>query len=352
MQVPRRKTTLIWTLSVIGLWAAAVVVANPVGAQPLNGEILFARFVGDAWDLFSTDPAGSGATRLTESAASEGSAVYSPEGSQIAFDSFGRYGSEIHLMNAEGSNRRPLTKGPFYKFLPQWSPTGDQILYQATSDLETDSIIFKIDTDATGKTMLTGRERINTQPAWSPDGTKIAYVHSTHGSSDIYVMNADGTNKRRLTKSETFETWPAWSPDGREIAFSRHRSGSNSNGYDILAIDLSGRVRPIANRDELSEEQPLYSPDGRRISYRGCQGTACGLEVVNAAGTNRRVLVPRGVEGAPPVWSPDSSQIAYSRLVPANDRFDVFVVEVGSGAISRLTDTRTDESVSSWRSSS
>ncbi len=75
-------------------------------------------------------------------------------------------------------------------------------------------------------------------PAWSPDGKKIAFESSRkNGKADIYVMNADGTNRRRLTKHLAHDRYPAWSPDGENIVFYSERDGRSG---EIYVMDANG----------------------------------------------------------------------------------------------------------------
>jgi Tol biopolymer transport system component len=340
------------TRSQIALFAVASMLAGafPALAQTTSSEqIVFGRVRGDSWDLFAIAPDGTGRTRLTNSpTVAEENAEYSPDGSRIAFTNYGHSGTEIHIMDADGSNVVKLTKGPLFKAFARWSPDGTKLLYQGSTDLETDAIIFTINADGTGKARLTPPGRINTHAEWSPDGTKIAYSHSTHGSSDIYFMNSDGTGKTQLTDSKTFEFGTTWSPDGSEIVFSRYRL--KLEDYDLLAVDLQGVEREIAGTEDLNEQFPRYSPDGTMLSFLSCQGTTCSIEVMNADGSDRRTIVDNGVEGPIPVWSPDSTRLAYSQLVGSDCcSYDAFVVTVSDGSVVRVTDTRPDEYVYDWR---
>lgn len=125
---------------------------------------------------------------------------------------------------------------------------------------DTGKIVFKsmtgseqicvINADGTGQTQLTFDTRYSERPAWSPDGSRIAFGHSywsTPGMDgmEIYVMHADGTGQTRLTFNDLYDSQPAWSPDGSRIAFTSLRDG-NSEIY-VMNTDGTSPIRLTAD---------------------------------------------------------------------------------------------------------
>ena len=103
--------------------------------------------------------------------------------------------------------------------------------------------IFVIDMNGKNLVRLTQGPASDLNPAWSPDGTKIAFASSRKGNLGIYVMNADGSNPINLTQSPNGGDWsPAWSPDGSRIAFNSRRDGNeeiyvmNANGANLINL--------------------------------------------------------------------------------------------------------------------
>ncbi|HYI13842.1 MAG TPA: hypothetical protein VEX37_00505, partial [Thermomicrobiales bacterium] len=156
--------------------------------------------------------------------------------------------------------------------------------------------------------------RVLTQgsPAWSPDGTKIAFASSRawdRGGLDIYVVNADGSDLQRLTDDPSFEESPRWSPDGSMIAFEVHGDGGDRYGnIYVMNSDGSERRRLV---EATGAGDPNWSPDGEWIAYsdgRFC----CAVHIVRVDGTDRRDLSGTGFSANWPRWSPDGSMLAWS----------------------------------------
>ena len=104
-------------------------------------------------------------------------------------------------------------------------------------------------------------------PAWSPDGTKIAFASARERVFDIYVMNADGNGSRRLTSSSSDDRYPSWSPDGKRIAFAR-----SSDGGHIWAMSADGKGAKRVTDDLAPEDEPAWSPE--EVDHRLCAADA------------------------------------------------------------------------------
>jgi len=211
--------------------------------------------------------------------------------------------------------------------------TGEFIAYGCKERNNNWYAICVMKTDGTDKHRLTMR-LTTTDPAWSPDGRRIAFTRnddkgefSTFTNDDVFVMDADGGHARQLTAEVvgTSSSQPAWSPDGRAIVYVRGPSRASAVVSatplafgELLRIDADGGEETAVTSGE-PDAAPAWSPDGREIVFvRGHElnkptGDMDLFVLRVAGGTPRRLThTPRSMETAP-AWSPDGSRIAFAR---------------------------------------
>ena len=126
--------------------------------------------------------------------------------------------------------------------------------------------IYVMDADGTSPTNLTNSAARDSNPAWSPAGTKIAFDTDRDGNNEVYVMDANGTNPTNLTNSADEDSNPAWSPDGTKIAFDTDRDGN----VEVDVMDANGtnptNLTNNATRDRKPDWQPLVAPPATATS--------------------------------------------------------------------------------------
>jgi hypothetical protein len=278
-------------LAVIVLGAGLLVVAAPppAGSEAfpgLNGKIAFTRYVvgcppqgcstGDIWVM---DADASDQVNLTNHPASDQESAWSPDGRKIAFSSDRDGSFDVFVMDANGANPVNLTNNPaadgccgFVAGGPAWSPDGTKIAFASDRDGVFD--IFVMDADGSNVVNLTSGAG-GTQPSWSPDGTRIAFRGPEIGDTDDYeilMMDADGSNRVTVTTGWYLRD-PSWSPDGSQLAYSRYNTVSPT-GPQIFIInaDGTGEVRLTTSSGSPPTYEPAWSPDGTAIAYQGWNG--------------------------------------------------------------------------------
>jgi dipeptidyl aminopeptidase/acylaminoacyl peptidase len=148
------------------------------------------------------------------------------------------------------------------------------------------------------------------------------------------VVNADGTGARRLTADPGIDSGPAWSPDGQRIAFAR-RTNSVSNIHAVSS-DGSGVVQLTSNPPATfgGDSSPSWSPDGQRLAVSSMTGGHSRIHVINADGSGRTSLSGAADGSLDPAWSPDGRQIAF------NQRGHIYVMNADGTNPRRLTGGR------------
>jgi Tol biopolymer transport system component len=148
------------------------------------------------------------------------------------------------------------------------------------------------------------------QPAWSPDGKKIAFQSNRDGNWHLWTITPDGSNLTELTTGPFDDREPNWSPDGQTIAFTSDRAGNQ----DIWQFELaSGRLEQLT-MDPANDFQPAWSPDGKRIAFVSERSAGRGiwlLQYESDAGKRREILCSQANAAAGPSWSPGGAQILY-----------------------------------------
>ena len=283
------------------------------------------------------------------------------EPAEIAFAGAGG----ISAMRADGSARRLLVGGRSVT-LPAWSPDGSTLAY-----MDGNRVILR---DAAGATreVLTARKGVENQSlAWSPDGAALLFARFVEEREDRYrsqivtLTVASGAQRvivdRRLDARFTQLGDPVYSPDGATVAYSSTRLGRHGDfDQEIRTVAAAGGASRTLIRDAHS---PAYSPDGRRIAYAGIRdhnGRRCGsdecvfaaeLYVANADGSGQTRLTRNQGDERFPAWSPDGSRLLFSsdQNLPDTDAFEVYSIAPDGSCLTWLTNGTPESGAAVWR---
>lgn len=275
----------------------------------VDERIVFeARPDGGDWDIYRMNADGSGQTNLTNDPAKDRLPAWSPDKTEIVFNSDRDGQNDIWVMNSDGTSPENLTSDLSGNlFVAEFSPDGTKIAFTRVVSGVGD--IWVMNADGSNQTNITNSTSDDRHPRWSPDGTKIAFRSSPNGDTEIFVMDAaDGSNRTNLSNSaNTDEGLPDFSPDGSLIAFSRHFFGSSGDIVDteIIVMDAAtgGNQTNLTNTPGADDEASSWSPDGGKIAFTSNRDGQREIYIMNADGTNQtRITVTDTRAERAPAW--------------------------------------------------
>jgi TolB protein len=163
--------------------------------------------------------------------------------------------TDLYRMSVNGGGGSPLTNSPSIETAPSYSPDGSQIVFE--SDRSGRPQIYVMSAGGGEPARISFGEGSYGTPVWSPRGDMIAFTKQHAGRFHIGVMRTDGSEERLLTAS-FLDEGPTWAPNGRVVMFTRETSGA-SGGATLMSVDISGRnLKAVPTPSAASD--PAWSP--------------------------------------------------------------------------------------------
>jgi Tol biopolymer transport system component len=244
---------------------------------------------------------------------------------------------------ADGSDSYRLTKekgdpstarGLFFQLQPAWSPDGEKIAF--SSSRAGKPHIFVMNADGTGTTQLTNSAKADEQPSWSPDGKRI--VFNREGA--LFEAPARGGPAHRVGKGTGSADGPAYSPDGKLIAYDYRRPGYENREIYVMRADGTG-IRQLTHLEYVSS-LPAWSPDGKTIAFMSnLRGGKYQIYTIRPDGTHLRQVTTSPSDVIQPSWTPDGKSIGYVR--------EGAIWTDTDGTSKKLTSGKNNDSDPEWR---
>ncbi len=211
----------------------------------------------------------------------------------------------LQVADADGFDAKVVLESTQPILSPAWSPDGSRLAYVSFEKKR--SMVFIQNVWTGERSRVAEYEGINSAPAWSPDGQKLALTLSKDGNPEIYIYSFSTNQLSRLTKHTAIDTEPAWSPDGKMIAFTSGRSGAPQ----VYRVPALGGAPQRLTFNGIYNAGPDYSPDGKFIALITNQGN--GYKVGLYSRDDRAVKVlTRSKQDESPTFAPNGDMIMYA----------------------------------------
>jgi Tol biopolymer transport system component len=285
--------------------------------SPNGSKIAFTRSTGGGTNLLVINADGSGLTKVTPPSMAQSQNVapsWSPDGTRIVFSSNYDGNYELYSLKLGSPYATQLTKtsAPIQNLDPAWSPSGSAIVFSqsgnpaGTASPSAELYQLKLGSTLPSRLTRTIRGQGDVAPSYSPDGTQIAFSSDRAGNSDVYLLDLAARSVTQLTTSTKSDTQPSFAPDGSAVVFVSTRSGATELWAQSLATFTPGPPEPI---QLTSDGQSKADPGWASPSYPQPVGPPSPIEP--PAQTHPGPIGPPVPVPAPvPVFQPPTTRLA------------------------------------------
>lgn len=223
--------------------------------------------------------------------------AFSPNGREIAFNSFLRGGADLWVVSAAGGRARRVSSRYGLNTGPVWTLDSRSIV--ATLSYQGNAELYRLAaSDGKEQARLTSSPGIDSSATLSPDGAQIAFVSERQGTPQVFVMSSSGGAARRLTFQGSYNTTPRWNPN-KETPLIAFTGRDERSVFDIFVYDMKTSKIDRVTQGQGSNMSPSWSPDGRLLVYASSRG---GLWVMNVQTKQETQLMKGGAKD--PSWGP------------------------------------------------
>ena len=253
-------------------------------------------------EIWEMDYDGAGQRQITHLNSISLSPRISPDGTHIAFSSFDKSGLQLKMYSLDLGRLLAFPAHSGSNISPAWSADGSKLAF--SSSMQGSPNIYLSDSSGMNPRRLTQDAVPDVSPVWNPKtGTQIAFVSGRTGLPQIYIMDADGTGLQRVTDTG-YAVSPSWSPNGQFLVFAwrRNYGPGAPGGQDLYLMDIASHQWVQLTHDSGVNDFPSWSPDGRHIVYESRQNGKNEIWTMLADGSKAHALTSTGLNFQPN-WS-------------------------------------------------
>ena len=247
-------------------------------------------------ELYTMDHDGSNVRSVTRNGSINLSPDLSLDGRRVAWTSYRRGNPDVYVKDLVSGRTLTLSARRGVNISPSWSPDGTRIALARSEGGQSDIYILDARTGREVRRVTTGGG-IDVSPDWSPDGNTLVFASERSGGSQIYLVDTRGGEPRRLTTTQGFYTDPVFSPDGSRVAFV-----SRKGNFDVLTIGIDGTGLQRVTQDQGDNEDPTWSPNGRYLLFSSTRDGGRKLWISTANGRHQRAVTSTG-GWSQPTWN-------------------------------------------------
>ena len=246
---------------------------------------------------------------------------------------------ELQIADADGAGAQTALASREPIMSPAWSPDGTRLAYVSFENKK--PVVYVHSLVSGQRQVVANFKGSNSAPAWSSDGKQLAVVLSKDGGSQIYLIGADGSNPRRITNSGAIDTEPFFAADGQSIYFTSDRGGSPQ----IYRMSTSGSEAARVTFDGSYNVSPRISHDGKTLIYIARDGGRFQLKSLDLASKQGQTLTD-GQHDESPSFAPNGKMILYA--TQTNNRGSLAAVSSDGRVKQRLSVQAADVREPAW----